>query len=982
MANSTLLKNLFTLLLFGLPMLVFSQVTVNGTVTDADSGEPLIGVNILVKGTSTGTVTDFDGKYEIDIPSEGSILVFSYTGYQSKDITIGKGVTYDVTLSSGEVLEEVVVIGYGSVKRKDATGSLQSVSSEDFNRGNITGPQELLSGKVAGVSITTDGAPGEGAKIRIRGETSLSASNDPLIVVDGVPLENYGVSGSRNPLNIINPNDVESITVLKDASAAAIYGNRAAGGVILIKNKKGEVGTGLRIGYNGNVSIANPTNKVPALNAEEFRQAIEDNFAEDHPARTLMGDSNTNWQDLIYQQAVSHDHNLNLSGSFGWLPYRVSVGYSNIDGILKTDEFNRMTGNLSLNPGFFDNKLQVNLNGKFMNTNNRFANRGAIWQAASFDPTQAVYDEGNDWGGYTTWLLPNGNPNSLAPPNPLASLELRDDRSSVQRYIANTTIDYRFHFLPDLRADLNVAYDYRHSEGKVEVPPYASFAWNENNPGESSTYGQEKYNSLFEYYMNYKKALGLHVFDIMGGYSWQHFKVVNLSITEDTGGTTVEANDPAEYYLLSLYGRFNYTLSDRYLFTFTVRRDGTSRFAPENRWGLFPAAALAIKVLENENAYFDNLKLRFGWGITGQQEIGDYYAYQARYEASYDNARYQFGDEFITTLRPNGYDSNIQWEETESYNIGADFSIVKDRLSGSLDFYKRFTTNLLNYVPVPAGTNLTNYVTTNIGNMENQGFEVSLNLTPIKTDLVNWEIAANLSYNESVITKLTTAAAEADEEYKGVATGGIAGGVGSSIQIHSVGYAPSSFFVYKQLYDDDGNLLEGEFEDLNGDELINDDDKYRYEKPTADYFIGISNNLSIGDFYLNFGARASIGNYVYNNVQTDAGYINRMYNPTNYLSNIHKSGIDLNVKDQANLTFSDHFVTKADFLRFDHITLGYNLQKLLGQNVNVYLTMQNALLFTPYEGMDPEIGNGIDNNIYPRSKTFVIGLNANFNTKK
>lgn len=984
MESFRLLKSILILLLFGLPLSIFSQVTATGTVSDAESGEPLIGVNILIKGTSTGTVTDFDGNYEIELPGEGEVLVFSYTGYQNVEITVGQSGSYDVTMSSGEVLEEVIVIGYGTVKRKDATGSLQSVTSEDFNRGNITGPQELLAGKISGVSINTDPSPGGGATIRIRGESSLSASNDPLIVIDGVPLDNGGVSGGRNPLNVVNPNDIESITVLKDASAAAIYGNRAAGGVILITTKKGEVGTDLKVGYSGNVSFGNPYNYVPVLDADEYREVVFENYDEEHPARTLLGDANTNWQEEIYQTSVSHDHNLHVTGAVGVLPYRVSVGYSDIEGILKTDEFNRFTGSVNLTPGFFDNKLQVKLHGKAMLTNNNFADRGAIGNAAYFDPTQSVYDENSPYGGFFTWTIPNGNPNSLAPTNPLALLEMREDKSNVQRYITNATLDYRFHFLPDLRANLNLAYDYSNGEGTVYVPTTASFAFNSvTGGGVDNRYNQKKYNSLLEYYMNYKKTVGIHSVDLMGGYSWQHFEVQNTYTNSDVAGSetnTTVGDDPAEFYLVSMYGRLNYGLADRYLLTLTLRRDGTSRFSPENRWGLFPAAALAVKVFENDNQYLNSLKIRGGWGITGQQDIGDYYAYQARYELSLPNAQYQFGDQFITTFRPNGYDANIRWEETETFNIGADFSIIKDRVSGSLEFYQRYTSDLLNYIPVPAGTNLTNFITTNIGNMESKGYEISLNLTPVKTEKTSWDISANLSYNESVITKLT--AVEDDPDYIGVLTGGISGGVGSNIQVHSVGYAPSSFYVYEQLYDDEGNLLEGEFVDQNGDEIINEEDKYRYQKPAPDYFIGLSSNLNIGDFYLYFGGRANIGNYVYNNVKTDAGYLSRIYNSTNYLANVHESAVELNVMNQADLTFSDHFVTRADFFRLDHITMGYNLNKLLGYGLGVYLTVQNPFVITKYEGLDPEISNGIDNSLYPRPRIFVFGINADFSTSK
>ncbi|KAA3638056.1 MAG: SusC/RagA family TonB-linked outer membrane protein [Bacteroidetes bacterium] len=976
-------KGMLILLLLGMPLFIYGQRTITGTVIEADTGEPLFGVNVLAKETLNGTVTDFDGKYEVTVSDEVTTLVFSYTGFESQEIAIGDSRVIDVTLSSGVALEEVIVIGYGTVKRKDATGSLQSVSSDDFNKGAIAGPQQLLAGKVAGVTITTDGSPGGGSTIRVRGESSLSASNDPLIVIDGVPLDNSGVSGSRNALNVINPNDIESMTVLKDASASAIYGNRAAGGVILITTKKGKIGEGIRLGYNGNVSIGNPSNYVDVLDADEYRKAITGYYEEGHPSLELLGDADTYWQDEIYQQAVSHDHNLNFSGGVGNIPYRVSLGYSDMNGILKTDNFNRLTGSINLTPGFFDNRLQVKLHAKVANTSNHFADRGAIGNSLSFDPTQPIYDSESPYEGFFTWTGVNGNPNTLAPTNPLALLELREDNSDVVRYITNATVDYRFHWLPELRANLNLAYDYSKGSGTVVVPNTASFSFNElTGGGVNNIYEQEKFNSLLEYYMNYKKDFGVHTLDVMAGYSWQHFEVGNTFTNSDAAGTpdnTVTGNDPAEFYLVSLFGRLNYSFTDKYLLTVTLRRDGTSRFAPENRWGLFPAVALGVKLLDNDNQYFNNVKLRAGWGVTGQQEIGDYYAYLARYQLSFFNARYQFGDEYIYTLRPNGYDGNIRWEETTTYNVGLDFSIVKNRVSGTLELYQRFTKDLLNYIPVPAGTNLTNFINTNVGNIENQGIELSLNLTPYLTDKNSWDFAVNVAYNQAEITKLT---AIDDPDYDGVLTGGIAGGVGSNIQIHSVGFAPSSFFVYEQLYDDDGNILEGQYADRNDDGLVNDEDKYRFQKPAADYTFGFTSNLNLGNFDFSFAGRAAIGNYVYNNVQTDMGYFDRMYGTTGTLWNVHQSAVDLNVISQSNLTFSDHYVKKANFLRLDHITMGYNLTDLIGHGIRVYATVQNPIVITKYDGLDPEIGNGIDNNIYPRPRTFVFGVNADFSVSK
>ena len=965
--------------------LMFAQRQITGKVTDAENGEALIGASVILVGTTTGTITDYEGNYRLSVPTDATKLRITYTGYGEKTFEIGASNTIDFALSAGIGLQETVVIGYGTVKREDATGLVQTVNAASFNKGAIVNAQELLAGKVPGVVITTDGSPGSGSKIRIRGESSLSASNNPLIVVDGIPLDNGGVSGSRNQLNLINPNDIESMTVLKDASAAAIYGNRASGGVIIITTKKGQLGKKIQIGYNANVSVGQTSNRVDVLTADEFRSIVNTRYANTdpnmaaHPALGLLGTANTDWQDEIYQSAWGQDHHLNVSGGIGRVPYRVSVGYTKKDGVLKTDNFSRYSSALNLNPGFFNNTLQLNFHFKGMLSDNHFADRGAIGSALSFDPTKSVRDTSARYGGFTTWTIPNGNPNGLAPANPVALLELRDDNSTVKQYITNASADYRFKFLPALRANLSVGYDYSKGKGTIVVPNYAAFAFDAlNGGGVNNQYEQTKKNSVLETYLNYKKELADHDFDVMGGYSWQHFEVGNSFKNSDSAGTlaeTTSGTDPAELFLVSLFGRVNYAYKDKYLLTGSLRRDGTSRFSPEYRWGLFPAAAFAVKMIDNDQQYFNNLKIRTSWGITGQQDMGDYYAYLARYQLSDSSAQYQIGDEFVRTLRPNGYVGDIKWEETTSYNAGIDFSVVKNRVSGSLDVYQRNTKDLLNFIPVPALSNLSNFATDNIGTMETKGIELNLNLTPVRSEKLTWDVSTNFAYNTSKITKLTTSN---DPDYIGVLTGGIAGGVGSNIQIHSVGYFPSSFYVFEQKYDEAGNLLEGQFVDRNMDSIVNADDKYRYKNPAPLFTIGLTSNLSVGHFSFSFAGRANFGQYVYNNVQTDMGYLNRLYGTTKYLSNINQSAIDLNVQDQAKLTFSDNFVTRADFFRLDHITLGYNFEELIGKFLNLYATVQNPFVITSYQGLDPELGNGIDNNIYPRPRTYVLGLNVNF----
>ncbi len=940
----------------------------------------MIGVNILVEGTSVGTITDIDGSYSLAVPAGAESLSFSYTGYQGQTIGLGASNLIDVQLKAGNVLSEVVVIGYGTVKREDATGSITAVNSKDFNKGSITGAQELLAGKIAGVQITTDGSPGGGAQIRIRGGSSLSASNDPLVVVDGIPIDNGGISGERNIFNFINPNDIETFTVLKDASATAIYGSRASNGVILITTKKGVLGKKITVEYNGNVSVSSPAGLIDVFNAGEFRSLVESKYPAGHPARNLLGSSDTDWQSQIYQNALGTDHNLNLFGGVGPVPYRVSVGYTNKDGLLKRDNFERFTGSLNLSPKFFDNYLQVNFSLKGMRSNNFFANRSAIGSAVAFDPTQPVTVENNKYGNYFTWVDANGDANEIAADNPVALLNQRDDISSVNRFVTNASFDYRLHFLPDLRANLNLGFDQSKGDGTIKVPAIAAFEYRNGDGGADNKYDQKKQNSLLEFYLNYVKNLGKTKLDVMGGYSWQRFYYYNSFFNSNiSGSNTSEGDNEGELYLVSLFGRLNYTLYDRVLMTFTLRRDGTSRFSPDSRWGLFPAGALAFKVIDgNSEGSISNLKLRLGWGKTGQQDVGGYYLYLPRYLASTDQSRYQFGDQYIETLRPEGYDANIKWEETTTYNVGLDYGFLNDRIYGSLDYYFRKTKDLINFIPVPAGTNLTNYITTNVGDLENKGVELSINAVPFRTKDFDWDLGFNLTANRNKITKLT---ATDDPNYKGVFTGGISGGVGNTVQIHSVGHPANSFFVYEQVYDQKGAPIEGLYVDRNDDGKIDDDDRYWLEKPAPDYYLGFTSNLSYRNFEFSFAGRANIGNYVYNNVESDGGFYNNLYIPNGggWLGNPNQVVNYLKFNNAQYL--SDYYVQPASFLRLDHLTLGYNFGELVSSKISslkLYATIQNPLLFTDYVGVDPEIAGGIDNNLYPRSRTYLLGVNVRF----
>jgi TonB-dependent starch-binding outer membrane protein SusC len=967
------------LLLLLCPLLSIGQKTISGTVTDFETGEGLIGASILIVGTSKGTVTDFDGNFSLMLAEGNEELTFSYTGYTSQTIAIGTSDMINVQLKAGTVLDQVVVIGYGTVKKEDATGAVQTVSSKDFNRGAITSAQELLSGKVAGVQIITGGDPGGGATIRIRGGSSLSASNDPLIVIDGVPIAPGGVNGSRNPLNIINPNDIESVTVLKDASATAIYGSRASNGVIIVTTKKGKLGKKIGVNYSGSVGISNRANEVDVLNATEYKALIEERFDETHPSREILGDADTDWQDEIYQTALFHDHNLSLSGGIGQVPYRVSLGFTDKDGILKTDNFNRTTVGVNLSPGFIDNRLQINVNFKGSFSDNHFADRGAIGNAVRFDPTQPVYVDDQTYGGYYTWLQANGNgqPNNLAPTNPLALLYQRDDISTVNRYITNFQVDYRFGFLPELRANLNLGYDYSKGEGTIDVPNNTAFAFNTTDGGGvANTYSQNRKNALLDFYLNYVKTMGVHKVDVMGGYSWQHFKDESEFLNSNiTGSVVTSGDDASELYLLSLFGRFNYTFQDKYIFTFTVRRDATSRFSEDTRWGLFPAAAIAYKILDSNNGFVNNLKVRLGYGVTGQQDIGGYYVSQARYLGSFENAQYPFGGTNYITLRPEAYDANIKWEETTTYNLGLDYTLWNDRVYGAIEYYQRKTKDLINFIPVPAGSNFANAVTTNVGDLENKGVEFSVNIIPLKTKDLYWDFGFNVSLNKNEITRLT---ATDDPTYQGVLTGGIGGGVGNTIQIHSVGYPANSFYVYEQVYDEDGNPIEGEYVDRDGNGMISPDDRYRKENPAPDAFIGFTSMLTYKDFEFSFAGRSNIGNYVYNNVLSERAVYNDLYQSTRFLSNVHAETTKINF--EVPQYFSDYYIQNASFLRIDHITVGYNFNNLFNNKISrikLFATVQNPILITKYDGLDPEISGGIDGSIYPRSTTYLFGLNVN-----
>jgi iron complex outermembrane receptor protein len=962
-------------------------IRVTGKITDAADGSPLAGVTVLEKGTANGTMSDANGEYSLTVQPTSALIV-SYVGYLSQEIPVNNRTSIDVVLALDvQAIQEVVVIGYGTVAKKDATGSVVAIGTRDFAKGNVSRPQDMIMGKIPGVQIVTDGgSPQAGATIRIRGGSSLSASNNPLIVIDGVPVSTSGISGMGNPLALVNSNDIESFTVLKDASATAIYGSRASNGVIIITTKKGLKGRPFHVSYDGSVSVGFKTGEVDVLSAEEFRSVVYSKYAVGSPAVLAMGKANTDWQKEIYQPAVTLDHNLSFSGAYKFLPYRASIGYTDQTGILKTSELGRITAALNLSPSFMDDHITVNLSAKYMNMKNRFANQGAIGSALSMDPTQPVYDAASSlYGGYFTWKQPNGDPIAIqAPYNPIALLELTNDKSLVNRVLGNLQVDYKLHFLPELKFTVNAGADYSWSDGKVIVPEMAAWYWN-SGKGRYNTYTQNKKMELLDAYANYKKDLPSFKsrIDFTAGYSWQHFYNEGTYLERNYSKTTTYQDNEykTESYLVSFFGRLNYVLMEKYLVTATVRKDGSSKFAEENRWGLFPSFALAWDIKQegfmSNLALVNSLKLRLGYGITGQQDIGGDYPYLARYTFSQDNAQYQFGNGFITTLRPEGYDRNLKWEETTTYNVGIDFGLLKDRITGTAEYYYRPTKDLINTIDVPAGTNLTNRITTNVGNLVNKGVELSFNFKPFVKPTYEWSIGVNATMNVNEITKLT---ALDDPSFIGVETGGIAGGVGNNVQINTVGYPVNSFYLAEQVYDAAGNPIDNLFVDRNGDGTVTSQgqsDKYRVEKPAPDLLMGFNSMFRYKNFDFNFNGRISIGNYVYNNVQSGTAYAD-IYTSVGALNN--RNSVLLKTKFANPQYWSDYFLENGSFMRLDNMTLGYNFDQFAQGTgrLRVYVNAQNLFVITRYSGLDPEIFGGIDGSVYPRPRTFMFGVNLDF----
>ncbi|GAB3587846.1 TonB-dependent receptor [Hymenobacter daeguensis] len=976
--------------------------TVTGRVVDA-KGEGIPGVTVIVEGTTLGASTDATGAYSIaNVPAGPHTLVFSSIGLNSSRVAVNVSEGQTATVAAATLTEnatalgEAVIVGYGTTRRQDLTGSVTTVTTKDFVKGQVTSPEQLVQGKVAGVQITTGGgAPGEVSTIRVRGGSSLNASNDPLIVIDGVPVDNQGINGAGNALALVNPQDIESFTVLKDASATAIYGSRAANGVILITTKKGVAGDKMHVNISSQVSRATNYGKVDVLSADAYRTLMNNAIAQGIiPATnaTYLGTANTDWQDAIYKTAWTTDNSVSLTGSAKNMPYRVSLGYLNQDGTLRTGNLKRNSAAIGLTPKLFDNHLRIDINAKGTWADYRFADQGAIGAAVRYNPTQPIYNYGpTGFNGYQEWR-DGAIPNPLTDRNPVALLNDKRDRSTVLRSIGNVQFDYSLHFLPDLHANLNLGYDISRSAGTVFIAANSPIAY--STQGQNNSYRQEKNNKLLEAYLNYSKQLGDHHLEALAGYSYQDFYTYSpFRFAYKADGSRVNPLTPAEnpfktqYTLLSYYGRVNYNYKDRYLFTGTLRADGSSRFSPENRWGYFPAASVAWRINQEsflkESRTLSDLKLRLSYGSTGQQDVygvaGDY-PYLAKYSIASPVNSQIFGSDTIRTYRPAAYDRNLKWEQTATYDAGLDFGFFSNRLTGTVDVYLRKTKDLLAVIPVPAGSNLSNTLLTNIGNLENRGLELALNYNVIQGAKLNWSVNANATFNRGKITKLTQVE---DPTYLGTPTGNI--GNFQFVQVNAVGYAPNTFFLYQQKYEN-GKPLQGptsspspvQYVDQNGDGLINERDKVYGKNPAPKAILGFSSNLSYGKASLAFTVRSNIGGYVYNTV---AGGQNNYYflNTTlgyagNVVPAIYNTGF------LTGQPLSDINLEDGTFVRLQNVTLGYDFGALLKAGTTLRLTVagQNLLLLSKYSGLDPERATGIDSNFYPLPRTITAGVNIGF----
>lgn len=964
----------------------YAQVHVTGLVLDQQN-EPIIGASVFVKETKTGTATDFDGRFSLTVPSAESILVISYVGCETAEIPansplLAKGI---VLKENSQVLDEVMVIGYGSVKKSDATGSVVAVKPDDFNKGNRVSVQDAMVGKIPGVNVVSgSGAPGSGSTVRIRSGASLSASNDPLFVIDGVPIDNSDIEGASNLIGGINPEDIETFTVLKDASATAIYGSRASNGVIVITTKKGT--DRLKVNYSGTFSVGTVAKKLDVLSADEFREFVPSITGV--PADAVYGTTSTDWQDEIYRTAFGQEHNVSLSGKVKAIesPYRVSLGYTNQNGIVKTNNYQRLTFGGGISPKLLDDHLNININIKASYEKNQLVENSVVGNAISYDPTRPVMTgsatASTDPGlGYFIWK--NGDsPMAIQTDNPVAQLELQDRVNKVTRSIGNAQFDYKIHGLEDLRLNLNLGYDVLRSKYDRDVPELAGMMYTGNQKdGTGLDYHsvQDKRNYLLDFYADYHHVFAdKHDISAMAGYGWQHFWRKYDATTHDTYGNELSSptHYETEYYLLSFFGRVNYSFDSRYLLTATLRSDASSRFHKDNRWGLFPSVALAWRIMQEdfmkEQDIVSDLKLRAGYGVTGQQDILNDYPWMTTFSVSYPESSYLFGDQWYQTYRPNGYDNDIKWETTRTWNVGVDYGFLQNRIYGSIDYYKRFTKDLLNTISVPAGVNYAPVLTTNIGSMENQGIEISVNAVPVRTKDWEWTVGLNYTWQQSEITKLNVI----DSDQNFVQTGSISG-TGKYVQVFMVGETPYTFYLAKQAYDEAGKPIEGQYVQPDGS-VSSTETRYNTGKsalPTS--LLGFNTRVSYKNWDLAISGHGTFGNYVYNYVEADQ-YLQQAYSDQGSFSNLLKSTVATGFDNQQ--LYSDYFLEDGSFFRIDNITLGYTFEKLWNSTSNLRVTfgVSNVCTITGYDGIDPELYSGIDREMYPRPRTFSLGFNLNF----
>ena len=958
--------------------------TIKGEVTDAQNGEALIGATVMVEGEKGGTVTDFDGNFSLQVSSSAKKIKVSYIGYIDKVLSISDNMKVKLE-SDSKALADVVVIGYGTARKSDLTGSVATVKSKDFNKGLVSSPEQLINGKVSGVQIMSNsGSASAGSTIRVRGGASLNASNDPLIVLDGVPLEQGGISGnSSNFLSMINPSDIESMTVLKDASSTAIYGSRASNGVIIITTKKGQQGA-VKVNFNTTNSMQTRAQMVDMLSRDEFVNVINQ-FGTDNQ-KSLLGTANTDWNDEVYRTAFGTDNNLSVSGSIDkWLPFRVSVGYYNQSGLVRKDNVERWTGNVVLTPSFFQDHLKLTINAKGTLNNNSFNNGGAVWAAATFNPTIPVYSGNDKYGGYNEALDADGYPVNAGVRNPRGLVDLYDSKSKVSRFIGSMDVDYKVHFLPDLKLHATVGADYAKGDGTIHVPVYAAQSYNKDESlgGSDYKYGPQKNeNRLLTLYANYAKYfedIKSNV-DLTAGYDYQYWKSTTpLYYTKSAAGTnlsTVKASD-YRHVMLSYYGRINYSFDGKYLLTATVRRDASSRFSKDTRWGTFPSVALGWTLTEEswlkDNKVISNLKLRASYGVTGQQEGIGNYNYLPVYTSSVTGAEAFINGQYIKTYRPEAYVSDLKWETTTSWNFGLDFGFLDGRIGGAIDFYTRKTKDLLASVPTAAGTNFSKTILTNVGNVDSKGIEVSLNATPIQTKDWEWNLSYNFTWQNMKVKNLSLTKGGSQTNVK----------VGPSIdayqfQVLSEGYEPYMFYVYHQLYDSKtGKPIEGAYADLNNDGEINDADLYRYHSPAPKYIMGLSTSLRYKQLTLGMSFRANIDNYVYNGMGMSTGAFETVSYNNSQLNNLNTSFLKTGFKTRQYL--SDYYVENASFLKLDNLSLSYNVGKInKWALLTVSAMVQNVFTITGYSGTDPEVPNGMDNSFYPRPRTYSVSLGLQF----